>query len=358
MDGLTSTVNPSIFLYMTLIYVLLGVLAGGVVCWLGLRPYLKRTVEEDKRVAKENEIRAAELASTQQALSATNTELMNTRSVLATEKTHVANLHEQVTQATQEIDALRQEKDRLNETINFIHNQAATVKSNVQLALDQDLEKIRADYESARLAAEQEYIETVEQYSEQMGSLIEAKNNDLNAVNKRIDDAKQVMDSINGEKARAEAEQSLYMLSVTADDLVEIRALRDVSKTFRDATPVNKLIWSLYYQKPYKDLVLKTLGDKKTCGIYAITDTTTDKKYVGQSVDVATRWADHIKRGLGADKGADTKLYAAMKLHGVENFKFELLEEVPRERLNEQERFWIEYFDTTKIGLNTTKGNT
>jgi len=72
---------------------------------------------------------------------------------------------------------------------------------------------------------------------------------------------------------------------------------------------------------------------------------------------VANRWSDHIKRGLGADKGPDTKLYAAMKSHGVENFKFELLEKVPRERLNEQEKFWISFFDTATTGLNTTKGN-
>ena len=326
--------------------------------WLGLSPRIKRTAQEDQRVINENTIRAAELSSTQQALSHTQEELANTRQLLAVEKTNVANLHEKVAKATEDIDNLRREKEHLNEQITFIHDQAATVKSNVQLALDQDLEKIRADYEEARLAAEREYVDTVEEYSRQMGEVIEANTDALNAVNKQIDDAKQVMASINDEKARAEAEQSLYMLSVTADDMVEIRALRDVSKTFRDATPVNKLIWSLYYQKPYKDLVVKYLGDEKTCGIYSITDTTTGKRYIGQSVDVATRWSDHIKRGLGADKGADTKLYAAMKAHGVENFKFELLEKVPRDRLNEQERFWIEYFDTTKTGLNTTKGNT
>lgn len=326
--------------------------------WLGLSPRIKRTAQEDQRVINENTIRAAELSSTQQALSHTQEELANTRQLLAVEKTNVANLHEKVAKATEDVDNLRREKEHLNEQITFIHDQAATVKSNVQLALDQDLEKIRADYENARLAAEREYVDTVEEYSRQMGEVIEANNDALNAVNKQIDDAKQVMASINDEKARAEAEQSLYMLSVTADDMVEIRALRDVSKTFRDATPVNKLIWSLYYQKPYKDLVVKCLGDEKTCGIYSITDTTTGKRYIGQSVDVATRWSDHIKRGLGADKGADTKLYAAMKAHGVENFKFELLEKVPRDRLNEQERFWIEYFDTTKTGLNTTKGNT
>lgn len=351
------TVNPPIFLCMTLLYILLGILAGGVVCWLGLRPYLKRTVEEDKRVAKENEIRAAELASTQQALHNTQDELANTRTLLASEKTTVANLHEQVSAATRTLNDLRQEKDRLNETINYLHSQAATVKTNVQDALDADLEKIQADYEAARLAAEQEYIDSIGTMSEQMGTLIDSKYQDLEAVQQQINSAKSVMASINEEKARNEAEASLYMLSVTADDLTEIRALRNVAKTFRDATPVNKLIWSLYYQKPYKDLVLKYLGEEKTCGIYSITDTTTGKRYVGQSVDVATRWADHIKRGLGADKGSDTKLYAAMKEHGVENFKFELLERVPREKLNEQERFWIEYFDTAKTGLNITKGN-
>lgn len=350
--------NPSIFFYMgTIGLILLGIILGGIIVWLGLSPRIKRTAQEDQRVIKENEIRVAELTATQQALSNTQDELANTRQLLAVEKTNVANLHENVVKSTEELNNLRREKEQLGTQINYLHSQAAGVKSNVQLALDQDLEKIRADYETARLAAEQEYMDTVEQYSEQMSVLIESKNNDLNAVNQQINEAKQVMASINDEKARSETESSLYMLSITADDLTEIQALRDVSKGFRDATPVNKLIWSLYYQKPYKDLVIKYLGEEKTCGIYAITDTITEKKYIGQSVDVATRWADHIKRGLGADKGADTKLYSAMKSHGVENFKFELLEKVPRDRLNEQERFWIEYFDTAKTGLNTTKGN-
>ena len=342
----------------TLGLILLGIILGAIVVWLGLSPRIKRTAQEDQRVIKENEIRAAELVATQQALSNTQDELANTRQLLAVEKTNVANLHENVTQSTEQLNNLRREKEQLGTQINYMHSEAAKIKSNVQLALDQDLEKIRADYETARLAAEQEYVNTVEEYSKQMGDVIEANTETLNAVNKKIDDAKQIIASINEEKARAEAEQSLYMLSVTADDLIEIRALRDVAKTFRDATPVNKLIWSLYYQKPYKDLVIKYLGEEKTCGIYSIMDTTTGKRYIGQSVDVATRWSDHIKRGLGADKGADTKLYAAMKAHGVENFKFELLEKVPRDRLNEQERFWIEYFDTAKTGLNITKGNT
>lgn len=342
---------------MVIIYIVLGILIGGVGIYLGLRPKLKQTIEADARTKKENEQRLAELAATNSALSATNKDLLNTRTVLATEKANVANLHDQVLTATQEIDHLRQEKDRLNAMILAAQEQNTNVRTSIEESLCKDLDRVREDYEQAKLAAEQEYISTIGEYSEQMNTLMDSKEQDLETLNKKIQDAQTIVQAINEEKRRTEAEQSLYMLSVTADDLTEIKALRDVSKTFRDATPVNKLIWSLYYQKPYKTLVTTYLGDEKVCGIYSITDTIDGKRYVGQSVDVANRWSDHIKRGLGADKGTDTKLYAAMKSHGVENFKFELLEKVPRERLNEQEKFWIGFFDTATTGLNTTKGN-
>lgn len=339
------------------LYFLFGALIGVIACFIGLGPKLRKTEQEDKRIIQENELQAKELSKTQEALRCVRDELDNTRSTLAAEKTTVANLHAQVQSEIQEVDKLRQEKDNLNETINFMNEKAREVKDNIQVSLDNDLEKIRADYEEAWLAAEQEYGNNMRTLSEEMGYLIAGKQTDLDAINTQINQAKQIMSAINEERERAEADSSLYMLSITVDDLTEINALREVAKTFRDATPVNKLIWTLYYQKPYKNLVLALLGDRKVCGIYAITDTIVDKKYIGQSVDVATRWSDHIKRGLGADKGPDTKLYTAMKQDGVEKFKFELLEEVPRDKLNERERFWIEYFNTTKIGLNTTKGN-
>lgn len=342
---------------MIIVYIVLGILIGGVGIWLGLRPKLKQTIELDTKTKKENEQRQAELDATRSALQSTNNDLLNARTVLATEKANIANLHEQVTIATQDVDQLRQEKDKLNHMILAIQQQNLEVKTNVEDSLSKDLDRIRNSYEEAKQAAEQEYLNTVNQYSEQMTVLIDSKQQDLASVNKKIIEAQAVVKALNEDKKRTEAEKSLYMLGVTADDLNEITALRDISKTFRDATPVNKLIWSLYYQKPYKALVTTYLGDDKVCGVYSITDTIDGKRYIGQSVDVANRWADHIKRGLGADKGTDTKLYTAMKTHGVENFKFELLEKVNRERLNEQEKFWINFFDTATVGLNSTKGN-
>ena len=42
---------------------------------------------------------------------------------------------------------------------------------------------------------------------------------------------------------------------------------------------------------------------------------------------------------------------------GVHNFTFELLEECPRDQLNEKERLWIEIYQTDSLGYNSTKGN-
>jgi hypothetical protein len=64
----------------------------------------------------------------------------------------------------------------------------------------------------------------------------------------------------------------------------------------------------------------------------------------------------HIKAGLGIGASATNKLYQSMLEYGVHNFTFELLEECPKEQLNEKEVFWIETYQSNKFGLNTTKG--
>lgn len=39
-----------------------------------------------------------------------------------------------------------------------------------------------------------------------------------------------------------------------------------------------------------------------------------------------------------------TKLYNAMRKHGIENFSFEVIEECSSLELNEREIYWIEYY--------------
>ena len=90
-------------------------------------------------------------------------------------------------------------------------------------------------------------------------------------------------------------------------------------------------------------------------GIYKITNIDNGKCYIGQSVDIRTRFRDHIKAGLGIN-ASNNKFYTDMKEIGPEHFMYEIIEKCPREKLNERERYWIDFFQSADYGFNTLKG--
>lgn len=92
-------------------------------------------------------------------------------------------------------------------------------------------------------------------------------------------------------------------------------------------------------------------------GIYKITNTLNDKCYIGQSIDIQTRWTQHIYAGThNIARLNKSKFYQAIKEDGIENFSFEILELLSREELNTRERYWIQYYDSYKNGYNSTPG--
>ena len=150
---------------------------------------------------------------------------------------------------------------------------------------------------------------------------------------------------------------NFYKLSISDSDLSDVKKLENLKSSFHKPVVLSKLIWTQYFQKQMTQLCDRVLGKKTVCGIYKITDLTTEQCYIGQSVDVSKRWKDHCKCGLGIQASATNKLYNAMQKDGVWNFTFELLEQCSRELLNEKEKFWIQMYQSNKFGLNTTKGN-
>ena len=135
-------------------------------------------------------------------------------------------------------------------------------------------------------------------------------------------------------------------------DIEEIKKLREVTTYLRNSEPLNKVIWKIYYERPYTDLVGRVIGSGVHCGIYKITNIENGMCYVGQAVNIADRWKQHIKRGIGADPPTRNKLYPAMLASGVENFTFEIVEECDREKLNDREQYWQEYFGAKEFGYS------
>lgn len=150
---------------------------------------------------------------------------------------------------------------------------------------------------------------------------------------------------------------NFYKLKLSDSDSIDIKELFELRKRFRNPSALSKLVWSEYFLKQTSELCNRVLGTNTKCGIYKITNLISNQAYIGQSVDIASRFKQHIKCGLGIDAPASNKLYKSMIEDGVWNFSFELLEECPKDKLNERESFWIDLYQTNKVGLNSTKGN-
>ena len=86
-------------------------------------------------------------------------------------------------------------------------------------------------------------------------------------------------------------------------------------------------------------------------GIYKITNLISNKSYVGSSVDIICRWYQH-KTTLKNNKHHSIKLQRAYNKYGVENFKYEIIEECEVTVLFIQEQYYIDFFNCYDDGYN------
>ena len=221
---------------------------------------------------------------------------------------------------------------------------------STQLELEQELQKEQKKFQDAIEEYQQEYTETMSDMSGQVKEYGENARSLLTA----IDDLKaKQRAAIEAAKRKMEEHDSIefHRIQIPESDLLEIERLREVIPYLRDKETLNKVIYKIYYENPTNDLIGRVIG-KAQGGIYKITNIENGMCYVGQAVNFANRWKQHIKRGVGAEPITHNKLYPAMQKEGVENFTFEVIEECPASKLNEREQYWQDYFGAKEFGYS------
>lgn len=94
--------------------------------------------------------------------------------------------------------------------------------------------------------------------------------------------------------------------------------------------------------------MLIDVKNKVVCGIYKITSPS-NKVYIGQAVDIFTRW----KRYKNLNCKSQCKIYESLKFYNVENHIFEIIEECEEKDLNLVERKWQDYYNVLgEFGMN------
>jgi outer membrane murein-binding lipoprotein Lpp len=199
--------------------------------------------------------------------------------------------------------------------------------------LEESLQKNREDFEAKSL---------------ELKSEIDIYIADLNQIRRKR--AAAIEDAKRQEEMKTQSE--FYKLQISIEDLDDICELKQVEKRLSKKEVLNKLIYKVYFEKPYTDLIGRVVGKEVKTGIYKITNTLNQKVYIGQAVNIAERWKQHIKRALGAEPLTQNKLYPAMQKDGVWNFTFEIVEVCDKSQLSEREQYWQQFFGAKEYGYS------
>ncbi|APQ72279.1 GIY-YIG nuclease family protein [Clostridium botulinum] len=92
-------------------------------------------------------------------------------------------------------------------------------------------------------------------------------------------------------------------------------------------------------------------------GIYKIENIVNGKVYIGQSTNLKSRKIHH-KSELRCKRHPNLYLQNAFCKYGEGNFRFEIIEKVDEQNLDEREIYWINYYNSTneKYGYNLESG--
>ena len=265
-----------------------------------------------------------------------------------------------------EYQDLKKDSDILVNSISQEKQQLEDIRYAVKTSLENQTEMSQKAYENFWKVLENNYKLKSEEYELLEKQLEDAYASKQLSLLRDVEKCKMELDKIRATRAAAiEAQRkekeikeqlAFYCLIPTNSELDDIRKLERIKPDLHNPRILSMLIWSTYFQKPMTALCNNVLGTTTVTGIYKITNQKDNMCYVGQAVDVATRWKQHAKCGLGIDTPASNKLYKAMIQDGIWNFSWELLEQCPRSDLDEKEKFYINLYQSYEYGYNSNTG--
>lgn len=233
--------------------------------------------------------------------------------------------------------------------INEIDSAGAEYEKRKRLLIDASVvqyREVRGKLYNEELSAMEAHKNEMLEQIHQIKSELEEERTKRAAINEEIRRQKQL-----------EEQQDFYRIQLDPNDKDDVEILRSVAPRLRHPEAINKVIWTGYYQKPLAELRKRLLPNGDVSGVYKITRLKTNEIYIGQTTSVDKRWQEHVKSALGVGTLASSQLHRVMASDGCENFTFELLEAVPKDKLRERESYYIDFYDSKTYGLNSVTGD-
>ena len=216
-------------------------------------------------------------------------------------------------------------------------------------------DKVKAEQEKMQKAAQESFEKTMAEMDVQA----EAARTQIETLTKEIAEysAKQVAINEAILRQRAlEEQQDFYRVCLGPEAANDVEILKEARRNLKKPEIIDKIIYDNYIAKPVLEMIKRVLQNTTCSGIYKITCQETNEIYIGKSTDIKNRWQQHCKTAFNCGTIASSLLHKKMQQYGIENFTFELLEVVPKDKLSEREKFYIDFYKTKETGLNERNG--
>lgn len=211
-----------------------------------------------------------------------------------------------------------------NEIAIYISNQRAAAETSIQ------------EYKDKETIAKQEY--------EDILAILEDFRKRREVVNQQVIREKELQEKTD-----------FYRIQLTESEIEDLSIIKDIEHRFNNKEVLHKAAFDCYIRRPLLEMEKRVLNGRKPSGIYIITYIPTGEIYIGKSTDINNRWQEHCKSAYGIGTIAHSSLHTKMARDGIWNFSFQVLEEVPKEKLGEREKYWIEQYGSTAL-LNQKQG--
>ncbi len=249
------------------------------------------------------------------------------------------------------------EKEHFNQTLYKLREEE--LDNLIETKKKTELERVDREVEEWAISAQDAAAFDSAQYQKGLQELSDLKQKELDELTATLNDFKARRDVINQEILRARAieeQQDFYRVQLEESSKRDIQLINSIRKDFSKIDILDKLIYDGYVKKPVDEMVKRVLGGRAPSGIYKITRLKTGEIYIGKSTDVKSRWQQHAKSAFHCGTISHSILHTTMEKDGIENFTWELLEEVPKDKLGDRERYWIDFYDSKNFGLNEKNG--
>lgn len=290
----------------------------------------------------------------------------------AAEESYKKELQEKTLKIEQDIAAIEEKKNNLSkkyqdailEFENDYKNKTEDKKVAIEKIMQEQIQEMKAENEKQRIEIDKQkkeifddYGEVVKEYEGMKARAKEKYDKVMEEYDTTIAKKKEEIQNLieqfkKDEEARKETD--FYRIPISSAAKNDIDKLKGVAAQLSKPATLYKLIWKEYYENGFNAMIGRVLGgDKDKSGIYKITNINNQMVYIGQAVNIGSRWRTHVKRGLKAEEGTSNRLYTALWEEGIENFTFQVVEFCDRKDLTEREKFYISFYNTKEYGYNS-----